>query len=216
MIISVDLSKSQQATMRRIMKSGNSGKVRLTKQQLTSADGEHLLKLSVPQARKVMSAINRQKGLDLEFSKNQIVSMAHEQRAGFFFLPFLVTAAEAAAPYVASAVGGYVADKAIGWIGDKLFGGDMMGEGYEMFDEPMVGGAGWYESGKGEHMVCFDKTGKTKGKIKPKPRGKAKGKKLVGGAGWYESTAGEHMVCFDKTGKTKGKIKPKPRGKKKK
>jgi len=177
MIISVDLSKSQQATMKRIMKSGNSGKVRFSKEQLLAGDGEHFIKLSVPQARKVMSAINRQKGLDLEFTKSQIVSMAHEQRAGFFFLPFLITAAEAAAPYVASAVGGYVADKAIGWIGDKLFGGDMMGEGYEMFDESMVGGSGWYESTAGEHMVCFDKTGKKKGKMKAKPLNKAKGKK---------------------------------------
>lgn len=178
MIISVDLSKTQQSTMKRIMKTGNSGKIRLTKNQLVAGDGEHFLKLSVPQARKVMSAINRQKGLDLEFTKSQIVSMAHEQKAGFVFLPFLIGAAEAAMPYVASAVGGYVADKAIGWIGDKLFGGDMLGAGYEMYDEPMEGGAGWYESTAGEHLVCFDKTGKTKGKIKPRPHGKkAKGKK---------------------------------------
>ena len=182
MIISVDLSKTQQSTMKRIMKTGNIGKVRLSKNQLLAGDGEHFLKLSVPQARKVMSAINRQKGLDLEFTKSQIVDMSHEQKAGFVFLPFLIGAAEAAMPYVASAVGGYVADKAIGWIGDKLFGGDMMGDGYEMYDEMMEGGAGWYESTDGEHMVCFDKTGKKKGKMKAKPlttlkKGKGKKKK---------------------------------------
>ena len=177
MIISVDLSKTQQSTMKRIMKTGNSGKVRLTKNQLLAGDGEHFLKLSVPQARKVMSAINRQKGLDLEFTKSQIVDMSHEQKAGFVFLPFLIGAAEAAMPYVASAVGGYVADKAIGWIGDKLFGGDMMGDGYEMYDETLEGGAGWFESTGKENIECFGKTGKKKGKMKTKPLKTTKGKK---------------------------------------
>ena len=66
--------------------------------------------------------------------------MNRKQSGGFFFLPFLVEAATAAAPYVASAVGSFVAEKAIGAIGDALFGGDMgmEGEGLELYRTPQI------------------------------------------------------------------------------
>ena len=190
MIISVNLSKSQQATMKRIMKSGKSGKIRLTKSQIENG-GPHYLKLNMPQAKKVMSAMNRKKGLDIEFTKPQIVAMSHKQQGGFIFLPFLVAAAEAAAPYVASAVGGYVADKAINYIGDALFGG-----GLQPYT-PQEGGA-WYEnkgkdkktgepqeysrSGKRVRTVCFVKGPSTQPsinngrKIAPQVRGRSTGR----------------------------------------
>jgi len=140
MIISLDLTKGQQATLKKIVKSGNSGKIRLTKSQLEKGMGQHFLKLNMQQSKKIMSAMNRKKGLDIEFTKPQIVAMSQKQQGGFVFLPFLIAAAEAAAPYVASAVGGYIADKAIGVIGDALFG-----TGLEPYRAPQEGGA-WYEN----------------------------------------------------------------------
>ena len=190
MIISVNLSKSQQATMKRIMKSGKSGKLRLTKSQIENG-GPHYLKLNMAQAKKVMSSMNRKKGLDIEFTKSQIVEMSHKQQGGFIFLPFLVAAAEAAAPYVASAVGGYIADKAINYIGDALFG-----TGLQPYT-PQEGGA-WYEnkgkdkktgepqsysrSGKRVRTVCFVKGPSTApsinngAKIAPQTRGRSTGR----------------------------------------
>ena len=135
--------------------------------------------------------MNRKKGLDIEFTKPQIVAMSHKQQGGFFFLPFLVAAAEAAAPYVASAVGGYVADKAINYIGDALFGG-----GLQPYT-PQEGGA-WYQnkgkdkktgepqeysrSKKNVRTVCFVKGPSTApsindgAKIAPQVRGRSKGR----------------------------------------
>jgi len=189
MIISLDLTKGQQATLKKIVKSGNSGKIRLTKQQLEKGMGQHFLKLNMEQSKKVMSAMNRRKGLDIQFTKPQIVAMSQKQQGGFFFLPFLVAAAEAAAPYVASAVGGYVADKAIGAIGDALFG-----TGLEPYKAPPQEGGAWYEnkgkdretgepqkysrSKKGVRTVCFVKGATTQpsinngAKIAPQKRGR--------------------------------------------
>lgn len=225
MIISVNLSKSQQATMKRIMKTGNSGKLRLTKSQIEKG-GPHYLKLNMGQAKKVMSAMNRKKGLDIEFSKAQIVEMSHKQQGGFIFLPFLIAAAEAAAPYVASAVGGYVADKAINYIGDALFG-----TGLQPYT-PQEGGA-YYEnrgrdkktgkaqeytrSKKGVKTVCFVKGNSTQPsinngrKIAPQKRGRSTGRPknsknkpkpvlvprdMEGGA-WFESNADEDTYFRD-------------------
>ena len=188
MIISLDLTKGQQATLKKIVKSGNSGKIRLSKSQLEKGMGQHFLKLNMEQSKKVMSAMNRKKGLDIEFTKPQIVAMSQKQQGGFVFLPFLIAAAEAAAPYVASAVGGYIADKAIGAIGDALFG-----TGLEPYRAPQEGGA-WYEnkgkdkktnepqkysrSKRNVRTVCFVKGATTQPsinngqKIAPQKRGK--------------------------------------------
>jgi hypothetical protein len=192
MIISLDLTKGQQATLKKIVKSGNSSKIRLSKSQLEKGMGQHFLKLNMPQSKKVMSAMNRKKGLDIEFTKPQIVAMSQKQQGGFVFLPFLIAAAEAAAPYVASAVGGYVADKAIGAIGDALFG-----TGLEPYRPPQEGGA-WYEnkgkdrqtnepqkysrSKRGVRTVCFVKGASTQPsinngqKIAPQKRGRSTGR----------------------------------------
>jgi len=125
MIISCSLTKAQQTKIKKIVKTGNSDKVRLTKEQLSANEGQHFIKLNVAQTKQAMSAINRKKGMDLMLTKEQVLSMNKQQQGGFFFLPFLVAAAETAAPYVASAVGGFVVDKAVSAIGNALFGGGL-------------------------------------------------------------------------------------------
>ena len=141
MIISLNLSKRQQTALRKIVKTGNSGKIRISKEQLLEGIGQHFIKLNLEQTKKAMSALNRKKGMELTLSKPQLIDMNRKQSGGFFFLPFLVEAATAAAPYVASAVGSFVAEKAIGAIGDALFGGDMGmdGEGLELYRKPQDG-----------------------------------------------------------------------------
>ena len=140
MIISLNLSKRQQTALRKIVKTGNSGKIRISKEQLLEGIGQHFIKLNLEQTKKAMSALNRKKGMELTLSKPQLIDMNRKQSGGFFFLPFLVEAATAAAPYVASAVGSFVAEKAIGAIGDALFGGDMgmEGEGLELYRTPQI------------------------------------------------------------------------------
>ena len=140
MIISCDLSKAQQAKLKKIVKTGNPDKVRLTKSQLESNKGQHFIKLNLEQTKQAMSALNRKKGMDLMLTKEQLVNMNQEQTAGFFFLPFLVEAATAAAPYVASAVGSFVAEKAIGAIGNALFGNGVQGgDGLALYKKPQEG-----------------------------------------------------------------------------
>jgi hypothetical protein len=152
----------------------------LTKAQLESNEGPHFIKLNLGQTKQVMSAINRKKGVDLTMTKEQLVTMNKQQTGGFFFLPFLVAAAEAAAPYVVGAVGSYVAEKAVHAIGDALFGG-----GLKPYAKPQEGGA-WYDSKVGEDTylrskddkltVCFEKNNPTRGKIVPEKRGRSKGR----------------------------------------
>ena len=182
MIISLTLTKAQQGKLKKIVKSGNSDKIRLTKEQLSSNEGPHFIKLNLGQTKQVMSAINRKKGVDLTMTKEQLVNMNKEQAGGFFFLPFLVAAAEAAAPYVVGAVGSYVAEKAVHAIGDALFGG-----GLKPYAKPpdMAGGA-WYDSKIGEDTylrsrddkltVCFEKNNPIRGRINPEKRGRSKGR----------------------------------------
>ena len=180
MIISLSLTKAQQGKLKKIVKSGNSDKIRLTKEQLSSNEGPHFIKLNLGQTKQVMSAINRKKGVDLTMTKEQLVNMNKEQAGGFFFLPFLVAAAEAAAPYVVGAVGSYVAEKAVSAIGDALFGG-----GLKPYAKPQQGGA-WYDSKIGEDTylrsrddkltVCFEKNNPVKGRIVPERRGRSKGR----------------------------------------
>jgi len=176
----LSLTKAQQGKLKKILKSGNSDKIRLTKAQLESNEGPHFIKLNVGQTKQVMSAINRKKGVDLMMTKDQLVNMNKQQSGGFFFLPFLVAAAEAAAPYVAGAVGSYVAEKAVHAIGDALFGG-----GLAPYKKPQAGGA-WYDSKVGEDTylrskddkltVCFEKNNPVRGKIVPEKRGRSKGR----------------------------------------
>jgi hypothetical protein len=125
MIVNTTLSKSQQDKLKKIMKSGTVGKLRLTEVQLKQDSGPHFLKLSTPQTKKVVSSINRNKGVDLVLTKAQLQDMMQEQDAGFFFLPFLIAAAELAGPAIASAAAGFVADKAISAIGNAIFGGGL-------------------------------------------------------------------------------------------
>jgi hypothetical protein len=180
MIISLSLTKAQQGKLKKIFKSGNSDKIRLTKAQLVSNEGPHFIKLNLGQTKQVMSAINRKKGVDLAMTKEQLVTMNKQQAGGFFFLPFLAEAVAAAAPYVVGAVGSYVAEKAVHAIGDALFGG-----GLAPYKKPQEGGA-WYDSKQGEDTylrsnkdtltVCFEKSNPTKGKIVPEKRGRSKGR----------------------------------------
>lgn len=125
MIVNTTLSKSQQDKLKKIMKSGTVGKLRLTEVQLKQDSGPHFLKLSTPQTKKVVSSINRNKGVDLVLTKAQLQDMMQEQPGGFFFLPFLIAAAELAGPAIASAAAGFVADKAISAIGNAIFGGGL-------------------------------------------------------------------------------------------
>jgi len=139
MIIACDLSKTQQSKLKKIVKTGNPDKVRLTKSQLEANKGQHFIKLNMEQTKQAMSALNRKKGMDLMLTKEQLLHMNQEQSGGFFFLPFLVEAATAAAPYVASAVGSFVAEKAIGAIGNALFGGGQGGAGLAPYKKPQEG-----------------------------------------------------------------------------
>lgn len=137
MIISCNLTKGQQAKLKKIVKSGNPDKIRLTKSQLEANSGHHFIKLNMDQTKQAMSALNRKKGMDLMLTKEQLVNMNKEQAGGFFFLPFLVEAATAAAPYVASAVGSFVAEKAVSAIGNALFGGgSQTGAGLAPYKKP--------------------------------------------------------------------------------
>ena len=125
MIVNTTLTKSQQDKLKKIMKTGTVGKLRLTEVQLKQDSGPHFLKLSPPQTKKVVSSINRNKGVDLVLTKAQLQDMMQEQPGGFFFLPFLIAAAELAGPAIASAAAGFVADKAISAIGNAIFGGGL-------------------------------------------------------------------------------------------
>jgi len=139
MIISCNLTKGQQAKLKKIVKSGSPDKIRLTKSQLESNSGQHFIKLNMEQTKQAMSALNRKKGMDLMLTKEQLLDMSKEQAGGFFFLPFLAEAAAAAAPYVASAVGSFVAERAIGAIGNALFGGGQNGSGLAPYKKPQEG-----------------------------------------------------------------------------
>jgi len=132
MIISCNLSKTQQAKLKKIVKTGTPDKVRLTKSQLESNKGQHFIKLNMEQTKQAMSALNRKKGMDLTLTKQQLLDMNQEQAGGWFFLPMLIGAAEAAAPYVASAVATWGAEKAISSIGNALFGGGKDGAGLKI------------------------------------------------------------------------------------
>ena len=134
MIISCNLIKAQQNKIKKIVKSGKTDKIRLTKDQLESNKGQHFIRLDLAQTKQAMSALNRKKGMDLTLTKEQIVSMNQEQAGGFFFLPFVAAAVEAAAPYVVGAIGSYVADKAVSAIGDAIFGGAL-----EPYKKPLEG-----------------------------------------------------------------------------
>jgi len=123
MIVNTTLTKSQQDKLKKIMKTGTVGKLRLTEVQLKQDSGPHFLKLSSPQTKKVVSSINRNKGVDLVLTKAQLQDMMEEQPGGWFFLPFIIAAAELAGPAIASAAAGFVADKAISAIGNAIFGG---------------------------------------------------------------------------------------------
>ena len=123
MLINTEFTKSQQDKLKKIMKSGTVQKIRLTEEQLKMPRGPHFLKLSQPQTKLVTSSINRNKGVDLVITKGQLDDTMQEQQGGFFFLPFLVAAAELAGPAIASAAAGFVADKAISAIGNAIFGG---------------------------------------------------------------------------------------------
>jgi hypothetical protein len=140
MIISCDLSKAQQAKLKKIVKSGNPDKVRLTKEQLESNKGQHFIKLNMEQTKQAMSALNRKKGMDLMLTKQQLLDMNQEQAGGWFFLPMLIGAAEAAAPYVASAVATWGAEKAVSAIGNALFGNGVQGgDGLALYKKPQEG-----------------------------------------------------------------------------
>jgi len=90
MIISCNLSKAQQAKLKKIVKTGTPDKVRLTKSQLEANSGQHFIKLNMEQTKQAMSALNRKKGMDLMLTKEQLLHMNQEQSGGFFFLPFLL------------------------------------------------------------------------------------------------------------------------------
>jgi hypothetical protein len=140
MIISCNLSKAQQAKLKKIVKTGTPDKVRLTKSQLEANSGQHFIKLNMEQTKQAMSALNRKKGMDLMLTKEQLLHMNQEQAGGWFFLPFIISAAEAAAPYVASAVGSLVAEKAVSAIGNALFGGGAQGgAGLAPYKKPQEG-----------------------------------------------------------------------------
>ena len=137
MIITCSLTKSQQNKIKKIVKTGNSDKVRLTKEQLAANEGQHFIKLNLAQTKQAMSAINRKKGMDLMLTKEQVLSMNKQQQGGWFFLPFIVEAATAAAPYVASAVATWGAEKAVSAIGNALFGGGAQdGAGLAPYKKP--------------------------------------------------------------------------------
>jgi len=143
MIISCNLSKAQQAKLKKIVKSGNPDKVRLTKSQLQANSGQHFIKLNMEQTKQAMSALNRKKGMDLMLTKQQLLDMNQEQSGGWFFLPMLIGAAEAAAPYVASAVATWGAEKAVSAIGNALFGGGSQGgAGLAPYKPPAMEGSG--------------------------------------------------------------------------
>ena len=139
MIISCNLSKAQQSKLKKIVKTGNPDKVRLTKNQLEANSGQHFIKLNMEQTKQAMSALNRKKGMDLTLTKQQLLDMNQEQSGNWFFLPFIISAAEAAAPYVASAVGSLVAEKAVSAIGNALFGGGQGGAGLAPYKKPQEG-----------------------------------------------------------------------------
>ena len=140
MIISCNLSKTQQAKLKKIVKTGTPDKVRLTKSQLESNKGQHFIKLNMEQTKQAMSALNRKKGMDLTLTKQQLLDMNQEQAGGWFFLPMLIGAAEAAAPYVASAVATWGAEKAISSIGNALFGNGVQGgDGLAPYKKPQEG-----------------------------------------------------------------------------
>jgi hypothetical protein len=69
MIISLNLSKRQQTALRKIVKTGNNGKIRISKDQLLEGIGQHFIKLNLEQTKKAMSALNRKKGMELTLSK---------------------------------------------------------------------------------------------------------------------------------------------------
>ena len=92
------------------------------------------------QTKQAMSALNRKKGMDLMLTKEQLLHMNQEQSGGWFFLPFIISAAEVAAPYVASAVGSLVAEKAVSAIGNALFGNGVQGgAGLAPYKKPQEG-----------------------------------------------------------------------------
>jgi hypothetical protein len=124
MILSTDFTSTQKTKLRSLAKGKvEKVKIRFSKEQLQQ-DGSDMLKISDTQMKKVVSAktSSNPRGVDLEFSKSDLI---HSQKGGFlpvFLAPLLPTIATA----LGSAVVSYGATKAL----DAIFG-----EGMESMQE---------------------------------------------------------------------------------
>ena len=123
MILSTDFTSTQKTKLRSLAKGKvEKVKIRFSKEQLQQ-DGADMLKISDTQMKKVVSAktSSNPRGVDLEFTKSDLIK---SQQGGFlpvFLAPLLPTIATA----VGSAVVSYGATKAL----DAIFGEGMEGDG---------------------------------------------------------------------------------------
>ena len=123
MIVSTDFTSTQKTKLRSLAKGKvDKVKIRFSKEQLQE-DGSDMLKVSDEQMKKIVSAKTSKnpRGVDLEFTKSDLL---HSQEGGFlpvFLAPLLPTIATA----LGSAVVSYGATKAL----DAIFGEGMEGDG---------------------------------------------------------------------------------------
>lgn len=121
MILSTDFTSTQKTKLRSLAKGKvDKVKIRFSKEQLQQ-DGVDMLKVSDEQMKRIVSAktSSNPRGVDLEFTKSDLI---HSQKGGFlpvFLAPLLPTIATA----VGSAVVSYGATKAL----DAIFGQGMEG-----------------------------------------------------------------------------------------
>jgi len=168
MIVSTDFTSTQKTKLRALAKGKvDKVKIRFSKEQLQQ-DGADMLKVSDEQMKKIVSAktSSNPRGVDLEFTKSDLIK---SQQGGFiplFLAPLLPTIATA----VGSAVVSYGATKAL----DAIFGEGMEAEGLTQLGvKPKNTGEGLtrlgVKSGKGLTQLG-------KGDVKQKVKAK-KGKK---------------------------------------
>ena len=169
MILSTDFTSTQKTKLRSLAKGKvEKVKIRFSKEQLQQ-DGSDMLKISDTQMKKVVSAktSSNPRGVDLEFTKSDLIK---SQQGGFlpvFLAPLLPTIATA----VGSAVVSYGATKAL----DAIFGEGMEGDGLTQLGvKPKNTGEGLTQlgvkSGKGLTQLG-------KGDVKKKEAKSKKGKK---------------------------------------
>ena len=165
MIVSTDFTSTQKTKLRALAKGKvDKVKIRFSKEQLQQ-DGTDMLKVSDEQMKKIVSAktSSNPRGVDLEFTKSDLIK---SQQGGFlplFLAPLLPTIATA----VGSAVVSYGATKAL----DAIFGEGMEAEGLTQLGvKPKNSGEGLtrlgVKSGKGLTQLGMGDAVKQKVKAK--------------------------------------------------